>query len=153
MCKPQHRIKGPSWLCRDSFARFSRALIPRTQQAAHVHTSPPPHSFSLSSKTLPHLFILSNKPTSESFSFGKPFLTFPELFPLPGIHSTIISIRKSFVTWVCLFVITFVSLSFFLQSPPPTMLWGPWGQSQVVIHLYPWSIALDLRHTGRFEKF
>jgi len=62
MCKPQHRIKGPSWLCRDSFARFSWALIPRTQQAAHAHTSPPPHSFSLSSKTLPHLFILSNLP-------------------------------------------------------------------------------------------
>ena len=150
MYKPQHRIQDPSWLSPDSFARFSQAVIPHqafipmTQQASfvavHAHISSLPYSFSLSSKTL--LFIH----TSKSSSFGKPSLASPELVPPPGIPSAIVLIRESLVTWVCLLAITFVYLSS-PPSSPPTMLWDPWGQSQVLIHLYLWSIALGLSHS------
>lgn len=118
------------------FPRHSRLLLWLFMPIFHLC----PILFSLSSKTL--LFIH----TSKSSSFGKPSLASPELVPPPGIPSAIVLIREWLVTWVCLFVITFV----YLSSPPPsppTMLWDPWAQSQVLVHLYPWSIALVPSHS------
>ena len=82
MCKPQHRIQGPSWLC-PVFAWLSRAvifheaLISSTQQAffvtVHSRISSPPYSFSLSSKTLLFLsYLLQRVPCLGTFpSFSR----------------------------------------------------------------------------------
>ena len=77
MCKPQHRIQGPSWLS-PGFAWLSQAVIfheafiPSTQQAffvaVHAHISSPPYSFSLSSKTLLFLsYLLQRVPCLGTF--------------------------------------------------------------------------------------
>lgn len=102
--------------------------------------------FSLSSKIPLFLsYLLQRIPLLES-----PLWLLQRVTP-SSRHPWCYVVTESFVTWICLLVITFVYLSspFSLSPAPPQ--WTPQGPNQVSVCLYSWSITLALSHSKVWE--